>query len=109
MSLEQAIAAERQLQQLRSWRSLRELTDSQSHNPYTLRGDINLSLLCYCGQAFAGATNYHDAPEFLRDAVRKKLEGFVPNAVELAIAELDARLVTTIREGLRLTQDLVKE
>ena len=69
--LEKLVAARNEL---RSWWKYHTLVDSQSRNNYSLRIDINGVQAMYCGQAYAGASNYHDAPKSFDKALLEHLQ-----------------------------------
>jgi TPR repeat protein len=53
-----------------SWLSNSSKIDSQDRGKYSLLVRLSRDSLQYCGQAYAGANNYHEAPEAFRDAMQ---------------------------------------
>ena len=87
----------RQRQNLISWLSNAKNTDSQSGQPYHLRVDINGVKAMYCGQAYAGANNYHDAPGELNAAFIKSVEKhramLLNDAATALLASINTRIM----------------
>lgn len=84
-------------QELKAWWSLRSTFAFYDQKPHVLRVDIgNPTMVAYCGQAYAGAKNYHDAPEWFKTHVKEQMESVIDevtcNAYEEAIACLDAAI-----------------
>lgn len=76
------------------WLSNKDKVDSQSHKPYSLTS-MKFSVQ-YAGQAYAGATNYHDSPaEFnaaMAEVIKRNFSALSADALDL--------LATKEREAL---------
>lgn len=82
---------------LKEWWSLRETVADYEKKKHTLRVDLmKPTMVAYCGQQYAGAKNYHDAPEWFRDHVKEQMESVIDEvtckAYEEAVAFLDAAI-----------------
>ena len=96
MSLVELDKLIRERQSILSWLKNAELKDSQSGRRYSLRLDVNGVQAMYCGQAYAGAKNYHDAPDQLNAAIKEAIERhkdtLVKDASTARLAQLDAAI-----------------
>lgn len=84
---------------LKAWWQLGETICGWGGKRHVLRVDVmKPSMVAYCGQAYAGAKNYHDAPEFFIEALRKELSAHANEiakaAYEKEIARLDGLIET---------------
>lgn len=87
----------KQRQSLKDWWSLGSIMAAYDRNYHILRVDIQTpSMIAFCGQQYAGARNYHDAPAFFFEAVRVALQSAAGKLTEAAyhseIARLDAAI-----------------
>ncbi|KQQ60115.1 hypothetical protein ASF84_05235 [Pseudomonas sp. Leaf127] len=77
------------------WLGNKEKIDSQSHKPYSLTS-MKFSVQ-YAGQAYAGATNYHDSPaEFnaaMAEVIKRNFAALSADALALLAAKERAALV----------------
>lgn len=91
MSMEQFDRLVRQRSELFNWWNLRH-SDDFSQGKYSLRVDVTKpSMIAFCGQAYAGAKNYHDAPAWFGDIVRNAMS---KTAVETTRAAVEAELAS---------------
>lgn len=93
--------AVQQRRSLKSWWSLRE-KETYDGGGHKLRVDTQKpGMVALCGQAYAGARNYHDAPDFFVQAVAREIQSQACNlaavAYEKELARLDA-LIESQRE-----------
>lgn len=64
----------RQRKKLKEWWELGKTIASYNKKFYCLHVDLQRpALITYCGQEYAGAQNYHDAPSFFYDAVQQEI------------------------------------
>lgn len=81
---------------LKAWASLGDTVAKYDGKRHVLRVDANLSMVAYCGQEYAGAQNYHKAPEFFVAALSAMLsnhaESTMRSAVAVEIERLDAEI-----------------
>lgn len=70
--------------QLQSWWK-RKTTTTYRSRCHTLRVDILLpTMVAFCGQEYAGANNYHEAPEFFKNCIKKEMEKDINEITERA-------------------------
>lgn len=79
---------------LKSWWQLGQTVCGWGGGNHVLRVDVmKPGMVAYCGQAYAGAKNYHDAPEFFIEAVRAEMtaqsKAIAKAAYEKEIERLD--------------------
>lgn len=88
----------REHQSIISWLSNARMIDSQSRMPYALRVDINGIQAMYCGQSYAGAKNYHDAPSAINTALvasfNKHRVMLLNDAANTLLVSLNARIAS---------------
>ena len=78
--------------ELQRWWKLGSTIAQYDHSYHELRVDMRgPSLVSYCGQAYAGAKNYHDAPEWFKECVRKELQ---ERAKEIATAAYEKSIAS---------------
>lgn len=76
--------------ELERWWKLGETIAQKDNSYHVLRVDIcKPSLVTYCGQAYSGAQNYHDAPAWFAECVRVEMQN---RAKEIATAAYKAKL-----------------
>lgn len=64
-----------QRSELKRWWQLSQTVCGWGGRNHVLRVDLQKpTMLAYCGQAYAGAKNYHDAPGFFAEAVKKEMD-----------------------------------
>lgn len=81
-----------QRRQLKEWWALRE-TETRNSSGHTLRVDAQSpTMVALCGQAYAGARNYHDAPSFFVAAVAREIQSQACNLAVAAYKKELARL-----------------
>lgn len=77
------------------WLGNKDKTDSQSNKPYSLTS-MKFSVQ-YAGQAYAGATNYHDSPaEFnaaMAEVIKRNFDSLAAKALQLLVSKERAALV----------------
>lgn len=65
------------------WIANKDKVDSQSRTKYEL---VKISFAAeYCGQAYAGATNYHKSPEAFNTAMEAVIRREFPRLFEMAL------------------------
>lgn len=65
----------KQRRELKEWWMLGSKLAGYDKEFHKLRVDIGVpSMVAFCGQASAGAKNYHDAPKFFLQAIRIEME-----------------------------------
>ena len=80
----------KQRDQLKRWWAMKNEIARYNKTTHTLRVDVvKPSLVAFCGQQYAGAKNYHDAPEFFVDAVRRQ---FHEHSAELTAKAYEAEM-----------------
>ena len=78
---------------LRSWWKLKTTICGWGDGPHVLRVDlVTPTMVAFCGQAYAGAKNYHEAPEGFAGAVRKQMDVHAKAIVEAAYTSEIERL-----------------
>ena len=94
----------KQRQELKAWWSLSSTIAQYDNKFHSLRVDVQVpSLITFCGQQYAGARNYHDAPKFFEKAVVAEMGEHAKEIVRAAylkeIARLD-NLIDSHREAV---------
>lgn len=88
-------AAKAETRRATDWLDNKQKKDSQSSKPYSLTS-IKFSAQ-YAGQAYAGATNYHDSPaEFnaaMAEIIKRDFDSLAAKALEILSAKERAALV----------------
>lgn len=88
-------AAKAETKRATGWLENKQKTDSQSNKPYALTS-IKFSAQ-YAGQAYAGATNYHDSPaEFnsaMTEIIKRNFDQLAAKALELLATKERTALV----------------
>lgn len=77
--------------QLRQWWLLGETVAKYDRKKFQLRVDIEKPLMVsFCGQMSQGSQNYHDAPKFFFEAIRKRISESIEDLTrEVYEAELE--------------------
>ena len=89
----------RQRKELEQWWGLGLTEAAYDRALHSLRVDVQKpSMVAFCGQQYAGAKNYHDAPAFFVEAVRKEMEQEAKRLVGLAYQKELARLNAAIEK-----------
>lgn len=90
---------ENNLREARSWLSNKDNLDSQSRTLYSLHNIVFSA--DYCGQAYAGATNYHSSPKKLNEYMSKVIKTrFIELTSEaVSLMEKDAEFLLTKAES----------
>lgn len=88
-------AAKAEAKRATDWIANKQKIDSQDSKPYSL---VNIKFTAqYCGQSYAGATNYHDSPaEFnaaMAEVIRRNFDSLAAKALEILSAKERAALV----------------
>ena len=89
---------------LQEWWALRNTTANYDGRKHGLRIDFGKpAMVAFCGQAYAGANNYHHAPDFMKNALRdvcqrRQLE-IAKDAYEAEIARLN-EIIRRSREAV---------
>ena len=84
---------------LKSWWKLKTTICGWGGGPHVLRLDsVTPTMVAFCGQAYAGAKNYHDAPEGFAGAVRKQIDAHSKAIVEATYASEIERLDRLIEQ-----------
>lgn len=104
MSMEKFDKLVKQRSELQSWWSMQNMVDSQDGSHYSLRVDFTKpSMVAFCGQAYAGSKNYHDAPAFFVDEIVKvvasKKSEITSQAYHNVINQLNAE-IASLRESV---------
>ena len=97
--------------QLKAWWELGSTIATYDRKVHSLRVDVmKPSMVAMCGQAYAGAKNYHDAPEFFVESVRCAIERHIGDITEEAYQSSLARLDELIeKHRAALLNELSKE
>lgn len=87
----------KQRAELKAWWSLGTTIAEYDSKYHSLRVDVaKPTMVTFCGQAYAGAKSYHDAPAGVADIVRREIEKSIKtitaDAVAAEIARLDAAI-----------------
>jgi len=87
----------RQRKALKEWWNLGVNVATYRNRYHTLRVDVQKpEMVAFCGQQYAGAQNYHDAPPFFVEAIRQEIAEQSPRIVEQTyekeLARLDAEI-----------------
>jgi|688.fasta_scaffold392944_3 hypothetical protein len=89
----------RQRTELKQWWELGSTQAEYDRKLHSLRVDVRKpSMVTFCGQQYAGAKNYHDAPAFFVEAVRKEMQEEAKRLVGLAYQKELARLDAAIEK-----------
>lgn len=106
------------LKESKNWINNKNKIDSQSHKSYSLH---NISFSAeYCGQAYAGANNYHGSPkefnEYMSKAIKRNFSQLADDAILLMEADVKEALIACeleidgIQKNIKLSKlDVVKE
>jgi hypothetical protein len=87
--------------ELKAWWSLGETVAKYDRQKHVLRVDVTKpTMIAFCGQEYAGAKNYHDAPEFFAEAVRQAIQDAVAVLTQQAY-ETDLARLTAVIEAHR--------
>lgn len=79
-----------QRRELVAWWGLRTTVAAYEGTCHSLRVDVQKpSFIAYCGQQYAGAKNYHEAPGFFAESVRKEMQA---EAERLAVQAYEKEL-----------------
>lgn len=71
------------------WVANKDRIDSQCRTPYELN---KIAVAAeYCGQAYAGATNYHKSPDVLNEALAQVIRANFPQLIQQAMDRLQRR------------------
>lgn len=88
-----------QRKQLKQWWELGGTEAAYDRKFHSLRVDVQKpSMVAFCGQQYAGAKNYHDAPTFFVESVRKEMQEEAKRLVGLAYQKELARLDAAIEK-----------
>lgn len=68
-----------------SWLSNSSKIDSQDRGQYSLSVRLSRDSIQYCGQAYAGANNYHETPESFKDAMQEVIKKNSANLFQQAL------------------------
>lgn len=87
----------RKRSQLKNWWALGNKVAKYDQKRHSLRVDVQpVGMVAFCGQEYAGARNYHEAPAFFRDAVKRELQAeskrLARQAYEKELAHLDSEI-----------------
>lgn len=89
----------KQRKELQAWWSLRETVAKYDSKLHSLRVDFACpTMVAFCGQQYAGAKNYHDAPSFFRNAIRRAAESHAHDLAKEAYQAEMERLNAEIRK-----------
>lgn len=88
---------ENNLRVVNNWLSNKENVDSQSHNRYSLHNIVFSAE--YCGQAYAGANNYHASPEILNKYMSKVIKKRFLELTEEAVSLLEQDSMSLLIEA----------
>jgi len=79
------------LKESKDWINNKNKSDSQSHTPYSL---CNVSFSAdYCGQAYAGANNYHSSP--------KEFNAYMSKAIKRNFSQLTQEAISLMEEDVK--------
>ena len=85
---------------LQAWWALGSTIAAYDHGVHKLRVVVQSpSMVAYCGQAYAGAKNYHEAPEWFAEAVRQELSAQAAAITKAAYESEMARLTSEIERN----------
>jgi transposase-like protein len=92
--------AVKERRELKEWWSLGETVAKYDHKKHVLRVDVSKpTMIAFCGQEYAGAKNYHDAPDFFTEAVRQAIQDSVGVLTQQAYETELARLTSIIEDN----------
>ena len=78
--------------ELQRWWKLGTTVAEYNRSYHSLRVDMSApTMVAYCGQAYAGARNYHEAPPWFAECIQKELNA---RAKEVATAAYEKALVS---------------
>ena len=91
-----------------NWVNNKNNNDSQSGSKYSLH---NISFSAdYCGQAYAGANNYHHSPktfnEYVSKVIKKNHNGIFSEALGLMRIDLDKKLILCEEEVISIKKNI---
>ena len=91
--------------ELQRWWKLGSTIAQYDHSYHELRVDMcKPSMVSYCGQEYAGAKNYHDAPEWFRECILKELQD---RAKEVATAAYE-KAIESLNEQIEKNRAAVE-
>lgn len=83
-----------ELERAKSFQSNESKTNSQDNMYYKPIPSANTQTIRYCGQAYAGANNYHECDEsfapYIGKAIKKLHRELISTAIELMQKDVDA-------------------
>lgn len=101
-------AAKRNTKESSDWMANREKIDSQDSRRYML---ANMKFSAeYCGQAYAGATNYHKSPERFNEAMAQVIKERFDELSKAALAKLinlEAEMLIGCEQDIAAMQDQI--
>lgn len=84
---------------LKAWWSLGTTIAQYDSKFHTLRVDLQKpSMVTFCGQQYAGAKNYHDAPDWFRQSITDELQNHVKEITRRAYEAEMERLTELIEK-----------
>lgn len=86
-------------QELQAWWKLGETVAQYNNGLHELRVDFpRPTMVSFCGQQYAGAKNYHDAPSFFRNAIQRAAQKHARDLAKEAYDDEIERLNAGIRK-----------
>ncbi|MGV6396948.1 hypothetical protein ACTUVN_002643 [Pseudomonas caspiana] len=103
-------AAKLETKRAADWLGNKQKIDSQNRKPYTL-SSVKVSAQ-YCGQSYAGATNYHDSPEAfnaaMAEVIRRDFESLTDKALAI-LSKKESEALIACKDDLAAVQAEIAE
>ena len=109
MKHEKWLKAKKDLQEAEKWLANKDKKDSQSGKLYKLIVRLGKESFQYCGQAYAGATNYHSAPKSLNTQLEAVIKRNFHKLYAEAIEEMTKEVVDLGKESKEEIQGMLAE
>ena len=93
----------------KAWLKNKDKIDSQSNSRYSRYVQVGRGTFQFCGQAYAGANNYHEMPESLAHEVAEILKGDMVSIVERAIEAMERKKVKLGEEAKEEIEGFLNE
>ena len=109
MKHEKWLKAKKDLQEAQNWFANKDKKHSQSGELYGFMVRINNEAFQYCGQARAGATNYHPAPKSLNAKLGAVIKRNFHKLYAEAIEEMAKEVVDSGKESKEELENMLAE
>ena len=109
MKHEKWLKAKKDLQEAEKWLANKDKKDSQSGKLYAFIVRLGKESFQYCGQAYAGATNYHSAPKSLNTKLESVIKRNFHKLYVEAIEEMAKEAADLGKESKEELENMLAE